>query len=87
MIHNISEEKVNELTKQCDLLEFIENDKEFIIKGHMNFDEEEDPSFEFHDCDAMGCSSVGPHILFRFKWIDGIAGWPEPGKEQPTDDR
>jgi hypothetical protein len=66
-------EKVQELVKQCDIMEYIEADKELVIKGYMNFDEEDKVCNEFHDCDAMGCSSVGPHILFRFNWQDGIA--------------
>lgn len=77
-MHKISSEKVNELTGKSDLVEFNPIEKELIVYGYPGGDDEPDEvCWEFHDCDAMGCSSVGPHILFRFNWIDGIASWPD----------
>jgi len=32
-------------------------------------DDETDPECEMHNCDAMGCSSLGHHVLARL-WVD-----------------
>lgn len=69
----MTEELINKLVKQCELVEYVAVDRQLVVKGYMNFEEEEDPKFEFHNCDAMGCGSAGPHILFKFEWGDGIA--------------
>jgi len=37
--------------------------------------EERDPECELHNCDAMGCTSLGPHVLYRGRVEDGRGAW------------
>ena len=55
-----------EISKGFQQLEAWTDGKELIVLGEAP-DEEFDPECKFHDCDIMGCSSAGLHVLGRFK--------------------
>jgi hypothetical protein len=50
----------NLIPKGCRLVECYETEKEFVIIGRP------DPDDESHNCDALGCSSVA-HVIARFR--------------------
>lgn len=41
-------------------VEAYETEKEIIVLGRPK------PDDDSHNCDALGCGSVGPHVLYRF---------------------
>jgi len=55
---------VPEGTWRLDVREAWTNGKELIVLGEPGFDEDAEPEND-HDCDLMGCSSFGWHVLAR----------------------
>ena len=55
-------------------LEAFSNGKWLVVLGDPP-DENFDPEGKWHDCDAMGCNSLGDHVLYRasvnLPWING----------------
>lgn len=49
-----------ELPKGGEFVEAYKTDKEIIVLGEPETDDES------HNCDEMGCGTFGPHVLYRF---------------------
>ena len=49
------------------LIEAYITEEEVVVCGESPYDEDL-PEEEQHNCDEMGCGSLGPHVLYRF-WL------------------
>ena len=73
------------IPKGSKLVEAYLTDTEVVVCGEAPYDEDL-PEEEQHNCDEMGCGSIGPHVLYRFRLEDAYAnGVPAISEEIETE--